>query len=132
MGSAQGYQSLVKVLVSVKADAPDTPLGKDPVIHRMAIVSSQETPGLGENAKAVQQDVSFWAALSGARSKATRPWFQEQFSDKSLSDLVVVKKKGDRQHRGPHGRHHHQQGGDQKPPARLSKIIKRTAEVYGK
>jgi RnfABCDGE-type electron transport complex G subunit len=91
-GSAQGYQSNITVLVSV--DAPEgRPLPDDPVIHRVAVVSSGETPGLGENINKVKKDVSLWAALMGMEGEAgeDRPAFQAQFSGKRLSDLQVDK-----------------------------------------
>jgi electron transport complex protein RnfG len=132
MGSHHGYQSEVKVLVSVAAAKPGTPVGDDPVIHTMAVVSSEETPGLGENVKAVQQDVSFWAMLTGGRSKATRPWFQEQFSDKKLSDLVVVKKKTAENIEAMTGATITSKATTEAVKEAVQKIIKRTAEVYGK
>ena len=94
MGVAQGYQSQIKVLVSVAAPGSRTPVGDDPVIHRMAVVESTETPGLGENIKAVEKDVSVWGAMAGEKPTPQRPWFQEQFSGKRLSDLVVEKRPG--------------------------------------
>lgn len=95
MGSAQGYQSKITVLVSVDAQESGVPLGDDAIIFRLAVVSSNETPGLGENMRKVEADVSLWGAIFG-RGKGTgsvkkRPVFQEQFSGKRLSDLVVEK-----------------------------------------
>lgn len=92
MGAAQGYQSQIKVLVSVRASAPNTPVDDAPVIHRLTVVSSQETPGLGENIKAVEKDVSIWSVMAGAEATPKRPWFQEQFSGKRLSDIMVEKR----------------------------------------
>lgn len=95
MGTAQGYQSQVKVLVAVEARAPGAPVEADPVVHAVAVVESQETPGLGENVKAVAQEESLWARLfGGSRGDLSpkRPWFQEQFSGKRLSELVVEKR----------------------------------------
>jgi Na+-translocating ferredoxin:NAD+ oxidoreductase RnfG subunit len=132
MGSVLGYQSQVKVLVSVKADAPDKPVGEDPVIHTMAVVSSEETPGLGENVKAVSQDVSFWAALTGARSAPKRPWFQAQFSGRRLSDLVVVKQKTNDKIEAITGATITSTAATNAARQAIEKIIKRTAEVYGK
>jgi Na+-translocating ferredoxin:NAD+ oxidoreductase RnfG subunit len=96
-GSEPGYQSEVVVLVAVDAE-PRQPVAEDPVIYRMAVVSSEETPGLGENIKSVEKDVSLWAALTrvftggGLPAQEKRPWFQGQFSGKRLSDLVVQKR----------------------------------------
>ena len=94
IGVAQGYQSQVKVVVSVEASGPGVPVVDDPVIRSMAVVSSLETPGLGENIKAVEKDVSVWGALVGQKSAPKRAWFQEQFSGKRLSDLPGAQRKG--------------------------------------
>ncbi len=131
MRGAFGYQSQVNVLVSVKAQAADKPVGKDPVIYRMTIVSSQETPGLGESAKAVQQDVSFWAALTGKRSTPKRPWFQAQYSNKRLSDLKVVKQKGTDNIEALTGATITSRAATKATRDAIEAIIKRTAEVYG-
>ncbi len=131
-GSVRGYQSEVKVLVSVKADGPDRPVTEAAPIRTMAIVSSEETPGLGENAKAVEQDVSFWAALTGARSKPKRPAFQAQFSGRSLDDLVVVKQKTDKNIEAMTGATITSTAATNAARQAIEKIIKRTAEVYGK
>ncbi|MFW6456887.1 MAG: FMN-binding protein [Planctomycetota bacterium] len=92
-GSARGYQSVIEVLVSIDADSADSPLNSDPTIHRVAVVSSQETPGLGENINKVEKDVSLWAAMLGRGNGDgnDRPWFQAQFNGKRLSDLEVRK-----------------------------------------
>ncbi|KPK63158.1 MAG: hypothetical protein AMK73_05350 [Planctomycetes bacterium SM23_32] len=86
-GAAQGYQSQIKVLVSVEAPAPDVPVESDAAIHAMAVVQSQETPGLGERIKEVEKDVSIWALLAGKKPTAGRPWFQQQFSGVRLWQL---------------------------------------------
>ena len=96
-GSEQGYQSVITVLVSVDAPAARTPVGDDPRLYRLAVVSSGETPGLGENVNQVEADVSLWGALAGqggGPGEKKRPAFQEQFSGKRLSDLVVDKQAG--------------------------------------
>jgi len=90
MGSQQGYQSRIIVLAAVDAPEPEKPVGEDPLIHRVAVVSSAETPGLGENIKRVESETSLWAALAGRGSGGAaprRPGFQQQFSNKHLSDL---------------------------------------------
>ena len=95
-GSAQGYQSRIVVLAAVDAE-PEKPVEDNPLIYRVAVVSSAETPGLGERIKEVALDVSLWAVLAGradtSKAAEARPWFQEQFSlrGKRLNDLVVVK-----------------------------------------
>ncbi len=91
-GTARGYAGEIIVLVSVDGK-PDAPVGADPIVHAMAILQSQETPGLGENLKAVEKGPSIWARIAGAGAQAPRrPWFQEQFSGKRLSELTVVRR----------------------------------------
>ncbi|MFW6457569.1 MAG: FMN-binding protein [Planctomycetota bacterium] len=96
-GSARGYQSTIDVLVSIDAQSAQTPLPADPVIHRVAVVSSQETPGLGENINKIKTDISLWGAIlgQGEDDGASRPWFQEQFHEKRLSDLKVETTEGE-------------------------------------
>lgn len=91
-GAQQGYQSKVTVLVTVDAPA-NQPLPEDPKIFRVAVVSSGETPGLGENINKVQKNISLWGVMIGHKEKggSQRPWFQDQFSHKNLSDLHVEK-----------------------------------------
>ncbi len=142
MGSTNGYQSKIRVLASVKVKEPDRPVGDDPVIHRISVVFSQETPGLGARVEEVQKDVSLWARLMGRTTQGSgRPWFQEQFDNKKLSDLKVEKDQG-----GDSG----VEGTTQATPLRpitgatitsrattgavrkaVENIIKRTTEVYG-
>jgi len=95
-GQAQGYQSVIKVIVSIESDRPKSPLEADPAIFRMAVVSSNETPGLGENIRKVEKDISLWAAIAGKKpdSEPKRPAFQEQFSGMRLSDLPRTQEDG--------------------------------------
>lgn len=92
-GAAQGYQSKITVLAAVDGPAPEKPVADDPVIEKVAVVSSGETPGLGENINKVKKDVSLWTALIGGGEDggSTRPWFQAQFRQKRLADLRVDK-----------------------------------------
>ncbi len=131
MGSAQGYQSEIRVLVSVKADAPEKPVGEDPVIHRMAVVSSQETPGLGENVNAVAPDVSIWAAVVGKAGQPGRPWFQEQFSGKRLSDLTVVPGPSERNVQALTGATITSRAATEAARRAVQKIIDTTQALYG-
>mgnify|MGYP006280695611 CR=1 FL=1 len=89
MGEAQGYQSTIQVLVSVEIEGKNQPVGDNPEIMRLAVMPTQETPGLGENIHKVEKDISLWAALTGAQSKAAekRPSFQAQFAGLKLGDL---------------------------------------------
>lgn len=90
-GKARGYQSEIEVLVAVDAEKANTPLTENPKIFRMVVLSSAETPGLGENINAIEQDTSLWGALLGRNSEDQnkRPAFQQQFSGKRLNDLEV-------------------------------------------
>ena len=77
---------MISVLVSVRVPNSEggrayPQAGDSATIHRVTIISSQETPGLGENVKLVQKDVSIWAKLAGAGAGADkRPTFQVQFT----------------------------------------------------
>jgi Na+-translocating ferredoxin:NAD+ oxidoreductase RnfG subunit len=130
-GSAKGYQSVVKVIVSVEADSPETPVDADPVIHAMAVVSSGETPGLGENIRAVEKDVSLWGAVAGQKSTPRRPWFQEQFTGKRLSDLVVEKRKDSAKIAALTGATITSEATTKAVRSAVQRVIDRTAEVYG-
>ncbi len=99
-GSAQGYQSEIVVLVAVDGFEDGRYVGQDPVIYRVAVVSSAETPGLGANINKAPVDVTLWAAIGRAAAggndadkdkAAPVPVFQAKFSHKKLSDLVVDK-----------------------------------------
>jgi Na+-translocating ferredoxin:NAD+ oxidoreductase RnfG subunit len=94
VGEAKGYQSTVRVLVSVKAREADSLPGPDLVVHRMAVFESQETPGLGDNINAIQKEVSIWGALAGQKEPPKRPWFQDQFTGKSLADVKIESSMG--------------------------------------
>jgi len=131
MGTTQGYQSQIKVLVSVKANSAGQPLGDEPLIHRMVVVSSQETPGLGEQIKSVEQDVSVWGAIAGQKSMPKRPWFQEQFSNKRLSDLVVERTaETDRIH-ALSGATITSEAATEAARNAVRRIMARVAEIYG-
>jgi len=100
-GRAKGYQSTIVVLVSVrvprpadfKLDDPATfpPASENLTIHRITVVKSGETPGLGENIKLIEKDVSLWAKLGGAEEQAgKRPAHQVKFDGKSEDALDGV------------------------------------------
>jgi Na+-translocating ferredoxin:NAD+ oxidoreductase RnfG subunit len=58
------------------------------------VVKSQETPGLGENAKAQRAPFTWWQLLTGNRPEASRDRrtaFQQQFAGKVASEMVVKK-----------------------------------------
>ena len=132
MGSAKGYQSTVKVLVSVEGGTPGTPVGDDPLIHAVAVVESAETPGLGDNIRAVLKDVSLWGALAGEKPTPGRPAFQAQFSGKRLSDLVVVKRADTDKIAAITGATITSKAATKAVRNAVRKIIEATAEVHGR
>ena len=93
-GEAQGYQSTVELLVSVKPDpAVATRVPENPEVLKMRVVASQETPGLGENIKKIEVDESLWGAMTRKgeeEEKEAVPAFQAQFTGKRLDQLRVV------------------------------------------
>ncbi len=130
-GLAPGYQSQVTVLVAVRAARPQAPVGADPVIHRMAVVSSQETPGLGENIRQVEKDCSIWGFVVGRRATARRPKFQEQFEEKRLSDLDVEKRQDTDKIAAVTGATITSEGATEAARLAIGRIIARTNEIYG-
>lgn len=89
-GEKQGYASKIEVLV-----ACDTAY----TVKAIRILSSAETPGLGERAKEVRTDRTLWRAIGESvglvekkpENGPLEPWFQAQFAGKTLDKLVVVK-----------------------------------------
>ncbi len=94
-GTARGYQSDIVVLVSVEAETEETPVSEDTPIYRLAVLSSAETPGLGENINLVERTVSLWEAMIGRREDPGRPWFQTQFSGMNMDDLKLEEDEGE-------------------------------------
>ena len=93
-GTARGYQSDITVLASVDADSAEISVTEKAPLYRLAVLSSAETPGLGENINAVKRTVSLWAALIGKREEPGRPWFQTQFQGKTMRDLYLEEEDG--------------------------------------
>jgi Na+-translocating ferredoxin:NAD+ oxidoreductase RnfG subunit len=131
MGKAKGYSSEIQVLASVVAPGPGVPVGDDPVIHKVTVVFSSETPGLGENIKAVEKDVSIWAALAGKKATPQRASFQTQFSGKRLSDLVVDKTPGTDKIAAVTGATISSEAATAAVRNAVRTIVERTQEVYG-
>ncbi len=90
VGEKQGYASKIRVLIGC-----DDGLA----IKGIRIMSQAETPGLGERTKEVKTDRTIWQAAGesvglsevGEPGAEPVPWFQAQFSGKTLELLVVVK-----------------------------------------
>ncbi len=93
-GIARGYQSDIRVMVSVDAESPGSAVASDARIHRLVVLSSAETPGLGENINLVRRTVSLWEAILGRREPPGRPNFQTRFSGKSIDELVLEEEGG--------------------------------------
>jgi Na+-translocating ferredoxin:NAD+ oxidoreductase RnfG subunit len=94
MGKAQGYQSVISVVASVRPKAEDpASVPAQPTLVAMRVVFANETPGLGQNVEKVVSDDTLWMVLSGqAKSEGPAvPAFQAQFSAKRLDQLRVVK-----------------------------------------
>ena len=91
IGSARGYSSTIETLVGVDPEMR---------IIGIRILSQNETPGLGERTRDVPPKESHWQAIFGPKKSTTTgpeppevPPFQQQFSGKTESDLVLVKGK---------------------------------------
>ena len=84
VGSAKGYSSTIVVMVGV-----DSEIKK---IKGLKILQQQETPGLGAQCQSVVTDKKLWKPFSkGGKPKS---WV-DQFTDKSVDNLKVVKEKTD-------------------------------------
>ena len=105
MGAAKGYQSTIDVLVSVKVPDngfdPDDPatwpeIGQETAVYRMAVVSSGETPGLGERIKEVSKDVSIWGRLRGeTEPPGKRAAFQKEFDSVTWQNVALTSNGGE-------------------------------------
>ena len=92
-GEAMGYSDKIEVLVGV-----NPPL-ENVRITAIKILAQSETPGLGAKVGEIKSDETVWSAIgslfSGREEKPAEtteePWFQKQFRDKTLDQLVVVK-----------------------------------------
>jgi Na+-translocating ferredoxin:NAD+ oxidoreductase RnfG subunit len=135
IGSQRGYQSTISVLASVDAPKPEMAAPEDPTIYAVAVVASEETPGLGENIKMVEPEVSLWGALLGGGKAnghpAKRPAFQEQFSGKRLSELVVEKRPGRAGIVPITGATISSRATTEAARKAVERIIQRTRELYG-
>lgn len=80
--SAKGYSSVIDTIVGMNSDG---------TINAIKIVSQQETPGLGNRITEIADTLTLWAFLKGERRQENlRPWFQEQFDNKTLAELDEV------------------------------------------
>lgn len=90
MGVGQGYSSKLKVMVGV-----------DPSVSKVlaiCVLYQNETPGLGTKVTEVASTKTIWKVLFGKdetepTEEELLPWFQKQFIEKSLNQIVVVRVK---------------------------------------
>jgi len=131
-GAAQGYQSQIKVLVSVEVPAADVPVTEGAVIRAVSVVESQETLGLVEDMEAVGKDGSVWDAFAGKRPTQSRSWFEEQFTGKRLGHLVMQGHSRDGSIAAITGATITSEAFTEAVRRAVKKIIAKTAEVHGK
>ena len=86
---AQGYSSIIETMAGVDSQ------GK---ITGIKILAQNETPGLGAKINEIVAEKTLWQAIKAlvVREKKVpdvsgQPWFCEQFKDKKIKDLIVVK-----------------------------------------
>jgi Na+-translocating ferredoxin:NAD+ oxidoreductase subunit G len=80
--SAKGYSSFIETIVGMKPDG---------TITAIKIISQQETPGLGSKITETTGTVSILDYIKGKRQQQNlRPWFQEQFDRKKITNLDQV------------------------------------------
>ena len=82
-GEAQGYSSLLKVMVGVKAD--------DFSVIRVVVLSQQETPGLGATVGETRSTYTLWQKLFG--SGEAEQWvnaFLDQFRGKPVQEFPQI------------------------------------------
>jgi RnfABCDGE-type electron transport complex G subunit len=86
-GSAQGYSSIIKVMVGVDQEFK---------IIAIKVLSQRETPGLGDKINEILSKNTIVGLIRGIKFDETglRPWFQVQFDGKS-APIKVQKDKGD-------------------------------------
>lgn len=87
LGQAQGYSSTIKTMVGL---SPDTEK-----ILAIKILAQGETPGLGTRIVEIATTKTLWKLLMGGGEapavEPLTPWFQDQFTDKALNQLIVVR-----------------------------------------
>ncbi|MFN3466196.1 MAG: FMN-binding protein [Candidatus Brocadiales bacterium] len=87
LGQAQGYSSIIKTMVGLSPDIQK--------VLAIKILTQGETPGLGTRVMEIATTKTLWKLLTGGRTPAVAepltPWFQDQFRDKALNQLTVVR-----------------------------------------
>jgi electron transport complex protein RnfG len=87
-GSAQGFGGKVEVIVGWTENDPNKTVG-------ISVSAPKETPGFGDNVNVILSENTWYNRLTGTvkDEQGKRPWFQEQFSGKTI-DPVKLKKDG--------------------------------------
>jgi RnfABCDGE-type electron transport complex G subunit len=86
LGQAQGYSSTIKTMVGLSPDMEK--------ILAIKVLAQSETPGLGTRVMEIATTRTLWKLLTGgkaAEAEPTSPWFQDQFKEKALNQLTVVR-----------------------------------------
>ncbi|MFH1421947.1 MAG: FMN-binding protein [Planctomycetota bacterium] len=88
-GSSQGFGGKVEAIVGWSHDLNN--------ILGVAIAAPNETPGFGDNVNQVLSENTWYNLLTGSmkNEEGKLPWFQEQFSQKSLSGIALKKNNGE-------------------------------------
>lgn len=94
-GRGLGYNKSAPIELLVGFSRASSAEGKNNLIcYGWKVIKSQETPGLGENAKQQKAAFTWWELLSGQRPAPTadmRTDFQKQFAGKTPTEMVVKK-----------------------------------------
>lgn len=88
VGAAQGYSSKVRVMVGMDADAER--------IVGIALISQQETPGLGTQVAEVEPSQTLVGIVTGrpAEKRETVPWFLRRLINRTKDELVLRSRGG--------------------------------------
>lgn len=82
IAEAKGYSSMISTMVAMT---------KDGVVTAIKILNQNETPGLGSRIGEVKDDTTIFDFMKGKRpDKTIKPWFTEQFSNKTVDELSSV------------------------------------------
>ncbi|HHT9152559.1 MAG TPA: RnfABCDGE type electron transport complex subunit G [Candidatus Hypogeohydataceae bacterium YC40] len=87
LGKAQGYSSTIKTMVGLSSDMEK--------VLAIKVLAQSETPGLGTRVTEIATTRTLWRLIMGggetAAAEPSTPWFQNQFKDKALNQLTVVR-----------------------------------------
>jgi electron transport complex protein RnfG len=88
-GSAQGFGGKVEVIVGWTEDDPNKIVG-------ISVSAPKETPGFGDNVNVILSENTWYNRFTGTMKDegGKRPWFQEQFSGKTIDPVKLKKDSG--------------------------------------